>query len=230
MNILIKLFLWLHMIGGGTALITGTVNLMRRKGDKIHRLWGNVFFISMLVTGISALTLAVFNPNYFLFIIGIFTLYQVIAGKRYLRYKKVTTNKIERFDIIVITFMSLAALVFFGMSIRSFLNSNLFGWVLFTFGGIGILFVMQDLKHLGKKSSIKNFWLIAHLQRMIGAYISALTAFLVVNAKHFPKIFPGWVYWLLPTLILTPLIVKWSGMYTVRRTESRSNDINSPSA
>jgi hypothetical protein len=45
-----------------------------------------------------------------------------------------------------------------------------------------------------------------HLIRMMGATIAVITAFLVVNV-HFD---PGWVVWLAPTVVLTPLIIVWS--------------------
>jgi hypothetical protein len=45
--------------------------------------------------------------------------------------------------------------------------------------------------------------MLCHLQRMIGSFIAALTAFLVVNNN----ILPGIVAWLLPTIILVPVII-----------------------
>jgi hypothetical protein len=41
---------------------------------------------------------------------------------------------------------------------------------------------------------------------MCGAYIASLTAFLVVNVK----ILPSLIVWLLPTMVITPLIFIWS--------------------
>jgi uncharacterized membrane protein YbaN (DUF454 family) len=52
---------------------------------------------------------------------------------------------------------------------------------------------------------------------MTGGFIAALTAFLVVNAKYFPEQIPGFVYWLLPTIIFTPLIITWSSKYEVKK-------------
>jgi len=79
-----------------------------------------------------------------------------------------------------------------------------------TFGLLGLLFVRQDFQNYRGKAKAKNYWLLAHLQRMTGAFIAALTAFLVVNAQHLPNQIPGFIYWLLPTLIFTPLIISWS--------------------
>jgi len=51
--------------------------------------------------------------------------------------------------------------------------------------------------------------LVTHLQRMIGAYIASLTAFLVVNNT----ILPGVIAWLLPSVLLVPFIMAWSKKY-----------------
>jgi len=71
--------------------------------------------------------------------------------------------------------------------------------------------VYQDFRNYKSQNSIKNFWLLVHIQRMIGSYIAAATAFLVVNNT----ILPGIVAWLLPTVILVPLIFKWSNKYKI---------------
>jgi len=55
-------------------------------------------------------------------------------------------------------------------------------------------------------------WLPRHISGMLGSYIAMTTALLVVNASAIPGSIPDFVYWLLPTIIGTPLIV-----LTVRR-------------
>jgi hypothetical protein len=106
--------------------------------------------------------------------------------------------------------MFIAGLVFIALGSISLFNANFFGLVFVTFGLLGLLFVRQDFLNYRGMATAKNFWLLAHLQRMTGAFIAALTAFLVVNAAHLPDQIPGFLYWLLPTLILTPLIISWS--------------------
>ena len=38
MDTLFKIFLIIHIIGGSVGLITGTINIIRKKADKNHRL------------------------------------------------------------------------------------------------------------------------------------------------------------------------------------------------
>jgi uncharacterized membrane protein len=85
METLFKTLLYLHIAGGVIGLLTGTVELARRKGDSSHKLIGKVFVYGMLVAGLSSLALASIHPNYFLFIVGVFTVYLVLTGYRYMQ-------------------------------------------------------------------------------------------------------------------------------------------------
>jgi uncharacterized membrane protein len=211
MDILSTVFLILHIAGGAIGLLTGLVNVIRKKGDQSHVFVGKLFFFFMITAGVSSLVLAVLNPNHFLFMVGVFTLYMVSTGNRYLSLKQLLKGQKPRsIDWTITIFMLLAGLTFITLGTMSLINANFFGLVFVTFGLLGLLFVRQDFQNYRVKAKAKNYWLLAHLQRMTGAFIAALTAFLVVNAQHLPDQIPGFLYWLLPTLIFTPLIISWS--------------------
>ena len=106
--------------------------------------------------------------------------------------------------------MLLFGLAFIAFGIKLFLQQEKFGIVFVVFGFISLRFMYTDWQNYTGKAKEKNYWLLAHLQRMTGAYIASLTAFLVVN-----KILPGIIVWLLPTVILTPLIIVWTRKYRV---------------
>ena len=218
MDILYYTCLTLHILGGTFALLTGLINLVRKKGDRTHKSMGKIFFISMLTTGGSAFVLATIHPNHFLFIVGVFTVYMVLTGYRYLRLKSPKTGgNPTAFDWALSAFMTLAGIYFIVLGVMLLLQSNFFGIVFIVFALLGGLFIVQDFKYFHGRTQLANYWLLAHIQRMIGGFIAAVTAFLVVNATHFPAQIPAFVYWLLPTVILTPLIVYWSGKYAVTK-------------
>lgn len=215
MNTIFNVFLILHIVGGSVGLLTGMLNILRKKGDKNHKLFGKIFLISMLTAGISSLILASIHSNYFLFMVGVFTLYMVGSGQLNLnRHNNTTYKRLER---TITSLMLLAGILFVGIGVLILTKTNLFGIVFITFGCLGLFFVRQDFKNYKEKSPIKNYWLVAHLQRMTGGFIAALTAFLVVNEKYFPEQIPSILYWLLPTIVLTPLIIKWSRKYQIKK-------------
>jgi uncharacterized membrane protein len=217
MNILFKAFLTLHITGGTVGLFTGTINLVRKKGDKKHKLTGKIFTYAMLTAGFSSFALSIIHPNYFLFMVGVFTIYLVGTGNRYIYLKLLGSyQRPTVIDWTITLGMLLAGLLFIALGIKNLITHNNFGIVFIVFGGLGLFFVKTDFDNYRGKLKTKNYWLLAHLQRMTGGYIAATTAFLVVNAQYSPIVLPSVVVWLLPTVILTPLIISWSKKYKVK--------------
>ena len=75
--------LWMHIIGGGAGIATGAIAIASRKGGKIHRTAGRVFFWVMLVCYVVAACVAPFlddgqRPNT---IAGVMALYLLLSGR-----------------------------------------------------------------------------------------------------------------------------------------------------
>lgn len=207
-----KVILMLHILAGGTSLLLGAVLLILKKGDVRHKTLGKIYYYSMLMTAFSALVMSCIHFSYFLFIIGVFTSYMVLTGKRALKLKQL--KDVRTIDWIFTLTMLLFGLAFVSIGAYLIFGGSSFGSVMLVFGGISLIFVYQDYSNFRGTSSVVNFWLVAHLQRMIGSYIASATAFLVVNNTFLP----GIVAWLLPTILLVPLIVIWSRKYELKRT------------
>ncbi|MBD8071575.1 DUF2306 domain-containing protein [Bacillus sp. PS06] len=69
--------------------------------------------------------------------------------------------------------------------------------------------------YLSSKKRWKN-WLISHISGMLGSYIGIVTATIVVNVPKVPILneLPILLFWLLPTIIGTPLIFRVVNKYT----------------
>lgn len=214
MFFLFNVLLFFHVLSGFIGLIIGSTVLLRKKGDAIHKKTGTIFFYSMLTAGASSLTLAIIHPNYFLFIVGVFTLYMLFTGTRYLRFKK-NNVKPNKTDWLITLLMLLTAIIFIVLGVIQLLHQNDFGIVFIVFGLLSMRLLYSDyLNYIGKFKE-KNYWLMAHIQRLVGTYIASFTAFLVVNSNYLPNFIPSWLVWIFPTIILTPLILKWSKKYKV---------------
>lgn len=211
------LFLYVHIISGFAALLAGLLNLLRKKGDAWHLKAGRLFVYAMLIAGFSSLFLSVYIKSFFLFITGVFSIYLVGTGQRYLYLKRLNKGqKPKTVDWLLTLSMLVAGLFFAGLGIGMLMGKSLMGLTHLTFGFIGLTAVYADFQSYKGKDEEPAYWLLAHLQRMTGAFIAALTAFLVVNAHQSPVALPAVVYWLLPTAILVPLIFYWSAKYRSR--------------
>lgn len=212
MELVFKILLIIHIAAGSVGLFTGTMNIIRKKGDQLHKKVGVFFFYGMLINGFAGLLMSLIHTNQFLLIIAVFSIYMVSTGQRYLSLKQLNKGqKPQTIDWILSSAMLLFGIGFLLFGGYLVFNKNYFGTVLLVFGMISVLMVLQDFKNYQGKNPIKNFWLLVHIQRMIGGYIAATTAFLVVNNTILPSV----LAWLLPTVILIPLILKWSRKYKI---------------
>jgi len=210
MELLYKLLLYGHIAAGTLALLSGTISLIRRKGDSKHRFIGNIFLYNMLAVGASSFFMAVYRPNPFLFMVGIFSTYLVSTGARILYLKRLSEGQNP---LVIDWILSLAmfgfGLAFISSGIRNILDGNYFGITYLVFGSIGLTLVLQDIALYFGKITKKNYWLYMHISRMVAGNIAAFTAFLVVNNT----VLPALVAWLLPTVIGTILISYYQKNY-----------------
>ncbi len=165
----------LHIIAGSISVLIGTFIVLTKKGDKRHKLLGNIYYFSLLITAIFAMPMSYLHSNIFLFIIGVFTSYMILTGKRYLQIKKI--EDVKKFDWVLSIVMILFGATFLVIGSKSIINGNTFGIVVLVFGMISVLFVYQDYVNYRGKSKVKNYWLTTHLQRMVGSFIASTTAF-----------------------------------------------------
>ena len=202
-----KILLFIHIFFGCVGLFAGTINIIRKKGTKPHFLIGKIFLYAMLINAVAGFILAIMHTIPFLLIIAVFSFYLVSTGHRILNLKNLLTHQKPKYIDSILTYLMLL----FGIGFMVYggyilYHQNNFGFVLVIFGSISLLMVRTDFKLYSGVSKYKNYWLLIHLQRMIGAYIAAVTAFLVTN-DYFNL---GVILWLLPTAVLVPLIFKWS--------------------
>ena len=142
----------------------------------------------------SAWIASYFRLNLFLIFIGIFAFYLVTRGLRSTRIKSLRPAPL---DWILLALGVLTAII---MTLT-------FNIILLVFGAIFATLLIGDLKifikvQKGNKVHPKE-WIATHLGMMLGSYIAAITAFIVINVEYDPL---PWLPWILPSLILTPLI------------------------
>jgi uncharacterized membrane protein len=210
MDTLFKILLAFHILGGTVGLTCGLINIVRKKGDKTHKLVGKGFLYGMLTAGFMSFALAILHPNAFLFMVGILTIFLVGTGQRYLSLKNLGNGQKPLFIDWALTIMMLVTgIAFVGIGINNVVKGNNFGIVFIAFGGLGLRNVKSDFNYYRGIIDFKNYWLLQHISRMSGGFIASVTAVLVVNGKYFAFI-PDILLWLLPTILIVPLIVYWS--------------------
>ncbi len=207
MPVLFSLLLMVHIAAGAATLLSALVAIVAKLADTAHRhhvIAGRVFFYGMALIFVTALGMSLIRFNVPMLFIAIFSFYFAWMGRRFAVNRRGTPSQVDR--VIV----PLMLLIFLLMAISGFVMLIVyeqdFGIVSIIFGVIGVVNAYGDWQIL-RQGGIKGKQRIAeHLGKMLGGTIAAVTAFLVVNVEFEP----AFVVWLLPTLLLTPLIVIWS--------------------
>ena len=88
-------------------------------------------------------------------------------------------------------------MLLFGWGVYALISGDTMGIVALVFGGIGLAFLLQDIKKF-RRVPEKMHWWYGHIGGMGGSYISAVTAFVVVNIS-IPGF--GWLLWILPSAV-----------------------------
>jgi len=196
-----------HIIFGTTSLLAGLGAILTKKGGKAHKRTGTAYYRAMYGTTLCAVIMALAKWNPFLLSIGIFATYLVYSGKSaigYLRLKERYTPALkDKLPPIIGLLTSVAMLAY---PLTAYATGH--GWpvsVLQVFGGILLLFSIRDIRTMNNPANFtarNPAWLPQHISAMGGAYISTVTAFLVVNVRFAP----AWIVWLAPTALGTVLI------------------------
>lgn len=182
------IILAIHIIAGSIALLSGTLAMIFPKGLRKHRLSGQSFSVSMLVTSSSAILLGLLNPSGFLMAVGLFTLYLVISGWVWSHSQP---NRHKKFLLRGMGLMGIAFTLL--MFYRAWQLGGGAASILLVFGGILLILSIGDFT-IPKR---EHGYVFRHAGRMGGAYIAAVTAFLVVNLTFVPNI----IVWLGPTIV-----------------------------
>lgn len=208
------LLIYIHALLGGLALIVGGIALAAQKGGRQHKKMGKIFFYSMLSSAILALIISVLpgHQSYFLFTVGLFSSYFLVSGYRSLQFKRL---KPEFFDLVLPIFLALTGIA---MLVLPYVIDQSINIILAVFGTFGILFGIRDFLTIRDFKKVRKVWLRIHLGNMIGGYIAAVTAFLVVN-----NVLPDLVAWFLPGIVGGVYISYWNKKISRKHEMQKAN-------
>ena len=195
--------LFIHILAGSISLIAAACAVLSSKGKKVHILAGRTYFWGMAIIFLTAIPMSIVSGNVFLFLITIFSFYLAYAGMRFARNRKGIANF---FDWVAIGLMVLSGLVMWFLATLYFMNNNSQYITLTVFGFIAIILGYADFRSYKNNSAIGKQRIARHLTNMLAGTIAVITAVLVTNLH----IEPVFILWVLPTIVITPLIFWWN--------------------
>lgn len=172
---------------------------------------GRVYAGAMTLVFVTAIPLAILANSTFLFLIALFSFYLVFAGWRFARNRQRRAHPV---DWIAVAVIAATGLCMWGYAVVLGIHGSSQWVTLLIFGGIALALGLADARfHWTQPGGARR--LARHLTNMMAGTIATITAVTVVNVDMEPV----WVPWILPTVVITPLIVWWN-VRVLRRSRS----------
>lgn len=209
-----------HVIFGTTAIFAGFVTIVSQKGQRIHRLFGRVYVISMLIMSCFGAIAATINPQAINVLAALLTSYLIITAFHAAKSQSIERGTIEYASFIFIGTLTLLALLF---GIEALVSEDGtkdgFGYEFYFFiCAICTLAASGDLYGL-LKGYIKGKQKIArHVWRMCFSYFIAVgSLFTGPGATAFPQFIRDSGILSLPEPAVLLVLIYW--VYKTLRTD-----------
>ena len=193
----------IHILAGTIALLAAAFAICSEKGKKIHITAGKTYYWGMVCIFLTALPMSIITSNVFLFLIAFFSFYLAFAGRRFAQNRKGIAAIV---DWIAVGLMIAAGLGMWVLAVFYSIENNSQYITLTVFGFIAIALGYTDYKTYKQQEATGKKRIARHLTNMLAGTIAVVTAVLVVNVD----IEPQWLPWILPTVILVPVISWWN--------------------
>ena len=204
-----------HVATGMVVLVVAPAALLTRKGGRAHRRWGAVFGWAMGGVLATAAFMWQAQGHVFLLVLDVVCAYLVFEGFRViLRLRRKTPSpRADRFDVVaaVLVLVSAATLFLLALTAQTPLMRSIAS-ILIGLGAIAAIFAALDLRAVLGRVQTRLGSLLLHISAMMAAYISAVTAFCVINFHGVPMA----LRWIVPSALGSIVIAYFSTQYRLR--------------
>ena len=198
------LLLYLHIGGGTVGMASGAVALLSRKGERLHRAAGNVFFVSMLLmAGVAAAT-APFIPSapgeqLTNTTAGLFTFYLVATSWTTVKRPEREVGRLEVGAVAVPAGIAVMGLLLATTKLGG-PDRTVYATV-YAFAAVAAIAVAGDLHAIRRGGLAGTPRVARHLWRMCLALFIAVGSFFLGQSDEIPAALRG------PQLAIPPLAV-----------------------
>ena len=200
----------LHILGGTLGLIAGTVAMIARKGDRLHRLSGDAFTLGMLTLATSGFWLAILKSQISNVIAAVLTFY--LIGSGWLAGRRRDGAGVLDWTGLALCLASAAGVLILGFRALHSADGTDNGapaFMSFVFAGVLLLAAAGDVRVLAHGGISGRPRIVRHLWRMCVGLFIATGSFFLGQPQVFPAALRGSIYLIVPAVLPLPLLLFW---------------------
>jgi hypothetical protein len=201
----------LHVGGGAVGMVSGAAALAFRKGGRLHRAAGNVFFVAMLVMAGVGAGVAPFLPEQQMTNTagGVFAFYMVATGWAAVRRPAGVAGRFEVGAFIVALSIALAGLGLIALAAATGSSDGSPPQAKYLFATVAAIAAAGDLNLILRRGLSGVSRIARHLWRMcLGLFIAA-GSFFLGQSQLFPKAIQDSPLLFVPPFAVLGLMVFW---------------------
>ena len=208
-----NLVLFLHIAGGAVGIISGAVALLARKGERLHRIAGTVFFVSMLIMATIGAAASPFLPVPSMTNVaaGTLTFYLVATGWVAIKREDGRIGRFEQGALGVALGVVAAGVIFIRMAMNS--PTGTLGTTppqaFYVFAIVGAIAAAGDLRMILRGGVSGSARIARHLWRMSAALTIASGSFFLGQQPIMPVAVQGSPWLFVPVFAPLLLMVFW---------------------
>lgn len=201
----------LHIGGGSIGIVSGYSAVFVRKGGNLHRVFGTVFFASMLAMGTMGLMLSVWIKQFGNIAGGALATYLVLTAWLTVKRKAGTVGRTE--TALLVAVLAIAGLLLcWGLLATMSPKGTFQGYgapLYYVFGSFATLFAALDLKVILRGGIDGAARIARHLWRMCFALFFAAASFFLGQQKVMPAFMHGSPLLFIPALAPLGFMIYW---------------------
>jgi len=210
---LAQVALRVHVLTGILALVAGFGAMLCTKGSTRHRRFGKLYVWLMAIVAVTSGALAASIASAFLLSLTLFIFYLALSGYSAILQGATKRSRAARpleWCATALGLTSGASLLLLAWR-SSVMERTDQAAIALVFGSIATGLGLWDGHQLLSRRRRANLWWLAHMGKMLGSYVSAVTAVVVIQAQSIP-----WrTRYLAPTAIGIPVIIVWMAYHWV---------------
>jgi len=197
----------IHVAAGSIALLAGGGAMTFRKGSRLHRRAGNLFFIAMLVMSALGAAMAAAKPDYGTALMGAFTFYLVATAWTTVIRPEGKTGRFERLAMAAAAVLAILAIA--RGSVTGGLPKDYPAAFYFTVGALLAAHAAFDLRWIVRGGIAGAKRLARHLWRMGFAFFIAAGSLFLGQPDVFPEPLKPVAFRAVPVLLVVGLTLFW---------------------
>ena len=220
---MLSIFIFLHIVAGAFALISGFTTIISSKGNARHKLYGRVYLVAMLLLGVTGTIVASVRGIPLSMLNGGVLCYFVLSSLSTIRNAEYEISIFDKL-LTVFAWFLVFAFAWFIFQLSETESGKLGGFGIaeyIVFGSVMLFSAIADIRYLLKSGLSTVSKLVRHLWRMFFPLFMATAAFFLGQAKVLPQSLQSIEILIIPVVFVLITMIYWSAKVAMKKSVYR---------